>query len=234
MFTAASRFQGLARAGNSPILTFANTVLLLTMDDLVDHSPNGLVGTLAGSAALTTAQTKFGSKSLALTGPLADGLKYASNALFDLQLAGGDWTQEAWVFPTDVSSGSQQALFVYNGAVGGNQNPYTMITGANLHWRGVNTGNALHPAVAHGMAVNTWNFLSQVKKGDTFSTYINGNRIAVATTPGFITDENKSFSIGGGGVVGGFKGNVAHVRLSNIARYFGPTCPVPTGPFPTS
>lgn len=209
-------------------LDYAGTVLLLHMENLADSGPNALIGTLGGSAAITSGG-KFGANALSMTTSSSDGISYPTSQLFNIA-ANTDFTIEYWLKPSNPTAGGQNATFTFNGA-SADRSPYVMLSGNNMSWRGINTGNELHPPFAHGMTAGTWYHVAHVKSGTSFSTYINGVRksTGINTT---LVNEAKSFTIGGKGIGTTCAGLIDEFRLSNVARYSGASFDVQTAAFP--
>ena len=135
------------------------------------------------------------------------------------------YTQEAWVYPTDLSTGNYfgvwgsrdqdqygTALQLEHGATGnvywwaGNSSGGTWVGG------GGSTATSLPP-------VDTWAHFAEVQQSGTIKLYMNGTQIHSLTTTGGIMFGNK-VGIGMGALTDRkFKGYINEWRYSNNARY---------------
>ena len=194
--------------------TYANVIGLYHFDNATtDNSGGGHNGTLAGTAAFSTAQSRFGGYSLnpgtagaMRVGPLA-------------QMT-GDFTFEGWLYFTVAPPGNND--IVADGATTIETN-YTQ--GTNRWWApGVNSnwGDGLYP-------LGKWWHFAWVRQGTTgtnLNLYLNGTK--VTTTSGVMnqtfggtttawafgnrdgTSPSTTFALGG---------YLDEIRVSNIARY---------------
>jgi hypothetical protein len=181
------------------------------------------VWTLAGTAALSTAQFKFGTQSLLISNVAT---AYAAVTLgrelaFDASAAA--WTFElqvrltnitaAYTIANSTSAFSFAISFAYN-AVG---NDYFSVSLGN-NGTAYNIANAVNSTQTI-LAATTWYHVALVFTGTAYVMYINGTGFTIATSSLKIsTAAFQSMRIGANGTTA-FNGNIDEVRLSNIARY---------------
>jgi len=141
------------------------------------------------------------------------------------------WTIEGWVYPTSTAG--------YPGIVGRGISSYDWTLFLNSPTNSVsfvyggvyNNGSATAP-------VNTWTHVAATYDGTRSNVYVNGalsnSMVATTTAMAFTPTYNTTigtYQLGASGSV--FNGNLADVRVSNVARYTGSTYTVPTAPFTT-
>ena len=131
----------------------------------------------------------------------------------------GDFTMEAWVYPTTIGTnpiiigGINSGVQVYLPT--GTFIPHLSISG------GANVITSSTP-----LTQNAWSHVAVVKQGGNSTMYING--VSVGTS----TDANNYTVNGNVGVGTGFTGSIAGYRLTKAARYIANFTP-PTTPFLT-
>jgi len=146
------------------------------------------------------------------------------------------WTIEAWVYPTSFTGANQIVFKGYtSGATGYDIHMFlTQTTGAPaVYWSGSNGQNATSSTA---VPLNTWTHVAVTFDGTRANVYQSN-----FTTPTSVTVTNQTYTPSFGFVVGAFSptvtpfnqfvGNLADVRVSNVARYTGSTYTVPSAPF---
>lgn len=221
----------LARAGTAPPVP-VNASLVLNFDGaFTDESVNGLTVTAVGNAAITTSVTKFGSGSLALDGS-GSWAEVANASLFNF--GAGDFTLEAWVYPTNPQSACSVfskrgtgeyelalVLYVYQGST------YLVVSADGMSW-------ALNDGGTAAVAANQWGHIALVRAGSNFSVYWNGVLSQSFTSDTAIYDSTETLNIGGGGVVNqDFFGYIDGVRVTKAALYCSDFTPPTAPPTPT-
>jgi hypothetical protein len=204
---------------------FASTVLLhfdgtngsTTMTDVHGHT-----WIAVGSAALSTAQFKFGSASLLLNPP--DIIKTNCDHSDFNFLAGQDFTVECWFYWTGTA-GSSQCLFGkckdassqwawLSAFINPSGNIQAIASTTATSWDYNETGGAV--------SANAWHHLRMVRSSNTLKTYLDGIAIgAGGSYPAAIVDQTDSvLVIGAGDAVPNytFKGYVDEFSISLHAR----------------
>lgn len=191
-----------------------------------DNSPSPKTPSLVGATTTSTAQKKWGTASM-LFGGTADALSFAHAT--SLNLASGDFTIEAWVYVTSLSTartliqkdqtyGStfpSYAVRIYtNGSVG-----FLVGTGAGATY-------AQEPTTSAGaITVNTWQHIAVSRSGTTLRIFVDGALAQTATQTGTPTDGGKAvivgrYPAGGGAADQWFAGYIDDLRITKgVARY---------------
>lgn len=223
---------------------FSSVVLLCHFDGsnaqttTVDSSPIARTMTSQASAALFTAQSKFGASSMGTGGassttPTA-GFQAADSA--DWAFGSGQFTIEAWVYFSAAPGGSvlsvmQQwgnsgSLGWFFGMVAGSLAFYYSTTGSD----NPNVGAALTPTL------NTWHHIAVDRDAsNVLRVYLNGTVHASATVSATLFNAPTVMNVGGySATFAGINGYIDEARITNgVARYGGAFTP-PTAAFPNS
>jgi hypothetical protein len=125
----------------------------------------GTTWTAGGSAQLATAIKKFGTASGVFNGS-SDYLSAPNTAIFDLSSA--DFTIEAWIYPTTVSSGVYTIFSVRNTS---NAGITFCIYNGNLLFYASGYGNCIGSAT---ISTSVWTHVACVKRGSVASLFVNG------------------------------------------------------------
>jgi hypothetical protein len=215
---------------------WANVELLLHFDgadesqSFINSSPGNLAVTVEGDVAISTDESRFGGSSGLFVG---DTLNYLGAAC---DLSSGPYTVEAWFFAGQDNSGDH-----YNVIGGGFQGfPERWVMDIGV-FEGLITLRALGGSNSYGNSASddytpsTWVHVAWVNDAtaDTFSAYLNGERIALDTA---FNPPNYS----GGVQVGNNSDSSTNspyyldeLRITKgVARYSGESFPVPAAPFP--
>ena len=214
---------------------FSSVALLLRMDGtgstFVDSSSSPKTITAVGAATQSSAQSKFGGKSLALNG---------SDANLSLPSTGftlaGDFVIEGWLYFNSVStyatiaetrsspSYSDFICGVYN--VGGALRPDFVTAGG---------GGARLTGSSTAVPLNSWAYIAFVRSAGVLSVYVNGTRDATQINySSTITPQSSTMLIGrnvDGDFVNGFIDEF-RITVGNSRGYTGSTITVPTAAFP--
>lgn len=206
----------------------ANVVSLIHFESaLKDDGAGGIAKSwsISGSAALSTADKKFGSKSLACSG---GGIAVADST--DWTFGSGDFTVEFWFRRTATGPG----LLFGQGTIGAASIGAGFISAQNFI-----TIYANNSTLFGGGAVITdsnWHHFALVRNGSTWRTYLDGAVNSSTTSSITVNDLSGQFCIGkfGDDIGAGFTGYIDEVRISKgIARYTGAFTPRSTA-FPTT
>ena len=194
---------------------WANVLSLLHFDGANGSTTftdeKGVSWTRYGStAAISTAQSKFGGSSLLLS---SGGL----NGTYASALGTGDYTIECWIYPTSVSAitvvwgKSNYALDLWNNQL--------------LFYR------SAQYCISAAITANNWYHVALVRESGVNKIYVNGVASATTTTAGS-GDPGAAFDIGcllGGNTLQGY---IDEFRVTkDVARYTSNFTP-PTAPFP--
>ena len=90
---------------------------------LTDLSTYGRSSTFNGNVIITSADSKFGTTSLHVSGSPLSGSVFVQNVVRDMKLVGGPWTIEFWCKPTTATPGTP---FSINPAVSDGYGPHTL------------------------------------------------------------------------------------------------------------
>lgn len=192
-----------------PLTAVTNTALLcsFTNGGIVDAHSSCVLETV-GDAKLSTVVKKFGNASMYFDGT-GDYLYSANSTNF--ALGAGDFTVEAWVYPT--VNGVQGIIATGNG---GTVQPFFYINGLAPTWLYNSTGVATGPNVT----LNAWNHLAVSRSGTTIRVFTNGVS-GTAATPYTDTFTSSGLWVGSNNAGGQtFTGYIDDLRITRgFARY---------------
>lgn len=232
---AAARAVG---GGGSGDPHWANVTLLAHADgssgstSVTDSSGYGASVYLAGSASLTSADSKFGTTSIALDG---DGDAFVMSGSSGNDFSTGDFTIEFFVKPTGALDGKTLLR------KGNSFFPIGLFTepSGSISLRCYSNSNAslFSATTGNAMVSNSWNYVAVTRSGSSFSVWINGTLGASATSASDLKTTADALWIGTdpSDPVYGVAGYVDEIRLTlGVARDVSvvPTAPFPTGSMP--
>jgi len=208
---------------------FGSVSLLLhgNGSSIIDSSRFANAITNVNSVTQSTAQVKFGDKSLLFNA--SNYLNLGSKSIFDFAL--GDFTIESWIFPTTVSGfrticgtwTNQQFVLALNG------------TSVHFSWFPFSPSGSL---VGGGTAViNQWQHVAVTRQGTSFRAFLDGQLLQTATNTATVPALTGNLFIGtypdfAGSPAGYFNGYIDDLRITKgVARYTANFTP-PTAPFP--
>jgi hypothetical protein len=197
-----------------------------------DASYNNFAITVAGdtkaSALSPFSKTTYPTSGSAYFDGTGDELSIADNAAWNLT---GDFTIEAWVYPTVLNTNNEvcsqwggvgNAPFIFK--VNSSGRPVFIWT------IGGGTGNTL-TGTSTAVGLNTWNHVAVSRSGNTIRLFVNGVTDATtATTSGSITNGTNSFYIGSLGGSEYFTGYMSNLRLVNGTALYTGDYTIPTAP----
>lgn len=159
---------------------FASVSALLKFDgsSVVDSSSFARTVEVQGDAILSSAQSKFGGKSLYCDGD-GDGVTIAHGTTNGFAANAGDWTIEMWAYPTEQREGH---LCIISG-------PNLDVVGLQAHLTaggGIVVNNAAAGAFEGGSySTNVWQHFAFVRSGSTITIYRDGvSQGTTSQTPG--------------------------------------------------
>ena len=203
----------------APLTNITNTSLLLNFTNagIFDAAAKNDLETV-GNAQVSTTQAKFGTTSMSFDGT-GDNLFVPLRPT--LSLGGGDFTLEAWVYPT-VSTGTQGIISFGNGAT---VQPYLYLNGLTPTFLYNNVAVATGPALTQ----NTWNYLAVTRSGSTIRIFTNGTG-GTAVSPYTDVFTNAGLYIGSNSASAQyFTGYIDDLRITQYARTVTSS---PTAAFP--
>ena len=175
-----------------------------------------------------------------LSYPTLDSINFTANSYIDYgnsassvlnsNLWANTWTMEAWVY---LNSYTNTNIAIREPAAGGNTD-WTF----GINTSGVPYVNSNTYLITTGTALPlaTWSHVALTYDGTRSNIYS-----SIQTTPNsgvpyssnLVFTPTQSLRIGGGVTYPSINGNLADVRVSNVARYTGSTYTVPSAPFVT-
>jgi hypothetical protein len=242
--------------GGSPTTDplFSSVRLLINADLATyayDQSANNWTVSSVGNAAATTANPKWGAKSLAFDGN-GDYLRVVTGSS-SFPFGTGDFTAEAWIwFPSLPVSNSSNQYFSLFDTRSGYASAYGYAVFVNSSGQlGANWGDTQNGATLLGGSLDAaaWHHVALVRSAGTMRLYANGICVASGSTNVSVNlshDEvwiSRSFAessfLEANGLMGYWNGNIDDIRLTAAARYTGTSSTstnfaVPTAAFPTS
>lgn len=213
---------------------FANVQLLLGFNgsngatSTSDESSVGRTISFVGSAALSTAQKKFGSASL--LSATSSYVQTSSDSGF--QFGTGKFTLEAWVYANSSPANTVIMDRWDNGTGLFNIILYCDASGRlAFGFRAAGANRFANDSVA--LSTGTWHHVAFTRDGTALQLYKNGSRVAsFVISIGDSADYSASIAL----QIGEFwPGYIDEVRITKgVARYTGTTYTVPTAAFPRS
>jgi len=156
----------------------------------------------------------------------------AASSVLTTNIWASNWTIEGWVYATSVPC---QLFERSNLASGFDFSSNVNASGQVNFYYGAST---VGPTLAT-VPVNTWTHVAVTYDGVRSNIYVSSNTIGTANISTTVTGTQAfvptySTHFGYNSVAGNYlNGNLADVRVSNVARYSGTTYVVPTAPFST-
>ena len=160
----------------------------------------------------------------------------AASSVMTTNLWANAWTIEGWVYPTLLTGN----IPIYSRSSYGTTNSYDLLIysqGTSLFaYAGTFT------SATSALSLNTWQHIAVTYDGTQSNIYVGGTYKNGGTLTPFTYTPTYGTLVGawGPGVATAFgattsyQGNLADVRVSNVARYTGSTYTVPTEPHPTN
>jgi len=203
----------------APLTSITNTSLLLnyTNAGILDNAMMNELETV-GNAQISTSVKKYGTGSLAFDGSGDYAISYNPNLY---TFGTGDFTVEAWVYPTSfpaeaaiitTATSTDYQGFTINVGTSGN---IIIALGAGGSWTVVTTSGGT-------LSANTWQHIALTRSGNVFRMFVSGTQSYTTTNSVSLTNTNNAISVGGRTAGGGqyFNGYIDDVRISKgLARY---------------
>jgi hypothetical protein len=205
---------------------FSSVSLLLHMDGsgntFTDSSGTPKTITAVGGATQSAAESRWGGKSALFNGS-TDGLTVPNTA--GLNLAGVDWTIEAWLYPTSTP----QYTCVVGKRSGSNPTSYYIYITDGI--MGFYNGTVFD--TSHAINANQWTHIAWSMSSGTLRAYAGGARVGEWPSV-TIPEVDTTLKIGRhiSSVTEAFAGYIDDLRITKgHARYTGSTLTVPTAAF---
>lgn len=218
--------SGIATKGNNFIAPeasdpyFSNVALLLSgagnnNNNIIDSSLSPKTITVTGNVEISTAQSRFGARSILINGGTIE-----SNSSLDFAFGSGDFTIEGWMYLLTPTTGFQDIFrttdnllylnFRENGALG------------------LTTANAVIALSPLPIPLNQWSYFAATKSDSTFRVFLNG----ISGTP--VTNPNLTFATNATEIRcgGAFSPLNAYIDQYRITKGVAREITVPSGPFP--
>jgi hypothetical protein len=157
----------------------------------------------------------------------------AASSALTTNLWATPWTIEGWVYPTAQSIGNFIFARAASAAVFDMQ---LYMTNGNPSYLFLAYGNGNYSGGTNvAVSYNTWNHVAAVYNGTQVTLYTNGstNYSFTPVAASLTFNPTHSVQLGYYSGTGYLYGNLADVRVSNVARYTGSSYTVPTEPFVT-
>lgn len=203
----------------APLPLVAGTSILFNMNEagIYDESGNHTISS-AGGVATSTTQTKYGTTSLYY----GTKTNYASIPWSrETHIFAGDWTIEAWVYPTDTSLTTAWGVYDtrQNGSSAAN---YIFGLGSySSGWKlWMYTGSNNYAAGNHKIQANEWTHVCWARTNNIISFYVNGNYDGAFGLSGVMTSAGTTnpawLSTKDNGITGyGTVGYIEDFRITN-------------------
>ena len=196
----------------APSTAITNTTFLLnaTNAGIFNQTSKNVLNTF-GSAAISTAQSKFGVSSISFNGT-SDYLLIPNTS--GLNLLQGDFTIEAWIYVTS-SAASGFIITFGNEAATRIEFGYNSSRQLILDIYGVGTSTFTGSA----FSLNTWTHVAFVRSGSTITGYINGTSTGTTSSSAILGNATGGITIGRDNSTTYFTGYIDDLRVTKYARY---------------
>lgn len=190
----------------------------------------GKTVTVAGTALLSTTQSKFGGASLALNGTT----QYLTAAdCPDFDFGSGDFTVEAWVYTTSLAALQVIACKRSSATFGPFQIAIAATTGVVSGYVSTTGSSWTYSVAGSALSVNTWTHIALVRSGSTLQMYVGGVAAASpATMSGAVTTNTIAASFGAtSDGTAFFVGYIDEPRITKGQAIYTAGFAPPTAPF---
>jgi hypothetical protein len=177
--------------------------------------------TYAAATAVNATASTSGSGSILFNG----SSQYLSTSATQVIPATGDFTIEAWIYPTSFSG---SPVFCGQGSAGDAGRTLFFISTGGVPT--FSNGSSFTFTSTGTVSLNTWTYIAFTRSGSTGTWYINGASAGTGSLSG-ITVQNTFVTIGGSNPLWTaqyFTGYISNFRISDAARTISST---PTAPF---
>jgi hypothetical protein len=188
------------------------------------------IGYIPGSYSLN------GSTVLQVTNPASPNLTYPVGTKSDgtkslLSTLAGDFTVEAWIYPTSAAAASYKSIIAGLPTTGDVSNNWALMFDGNAPGAGTLTwffnGGYRVSSPVNTIRLNVWQHVAYVRSGTTGTLYYNGVSVATWTdTQTYPTNYVNTF-VAGWGASGFWTGNISQPRITSSALYTSTFVPNP-------
>ena len=180
----------------------------------INSAQTNVTVTNNGSVPFPTTESNFYSGSAFFEDMSSDNLTYTNfGSRFEFS---GDYTLEAWVYPTSASA-TDGSIFVEQS--GSNYFAFNFDPGTQFNIYNNSSSPSWSPSTNLPPA-NKWSHIALVRSGSTQTIYVNGNSIATNTESGTHGYASPSVARIGGGASGAMDSYIQDVRIYNgVAKY---------------
>lgn len=226
----------LALAGGSAAVMLADATTVVSTDvksllhfdgsngstTITQTVPGGPAFARSGTAALSTAQVKYGTASVAVD----SGSNYVSSgSSADFGYGTADFTIQFWAYPTSYTGGVQA---LYDQRTSGSQPRPCIYILANMYYY-VNGANRITTTVP---SLNAWHAFAISRYMGTTYLYVDGTSVGSwVDTTNYTTSPIYIGTAGDSVGAQGFNGFVDEMRVTKGVGLFDGTSYTPTGPF---
>lgn len=173
----------------------------------------------SGAATISTAQNKFGGSSLSVgNNGSYDGIVTNNSDYF--KFGSGDFTVEAWVYPTSFSQVG--VIFAASATTGDLGFIFEVDTSGHII---VTSSTTTHATSSTTLSLNTWSHVAASRTGTTLTLWINGVQGASVTNSKNFSEQGPvSIGVIQSGSLGGsaFQGYIDELRVTKgVGRYTG-------------
>jgi hypothetical protein len=183
-----SNFVPPAQALTNYSITNPTSLLLnFTNGGIIDQHSSNVLETV-GNAQLSTSVKKYNVASMSFDG---SGDYLTSPSSPNYQFGTGNYTIEAWIYPTNWSSSGSNNIVNIGTYITG-----LMIRGQSTSGIEIYTNNAQRLNLTTGITANTWQHIALVRNGSACTFYVNGSSIGTFTDSSSIAPTAAILTIG--------------------------------------
>jgi len=153
-----------------------------------------------------------------------DNVSFASGS--QVIPATGDFTIEAWIYPTSVAAGVYNVIYAQTNGVASAGRTSFQTDGSNIAFQCAGT---YLTSSSGTLTANRWNYVAATRTGSSVSLYVNGSATTGLTASGSIDSGTSLTAIGANWSPQYMAGYISNFRVSTTIRSNLTT--VPTSPF---